>query len=132
MSAVGSDYILKEADITALLEVLSKIRDKWKELICVLELPCYLNEKFSKESLILALNGVIREWIAGNGVMPITLGTLKTKLENDIMEEKTFAKDLIANFYITKFGETSPEATSVEAVSSEAAPRGCIADSASK
>ena len=131
MSAVGLDYVLKDADIPALSEVLTRISDKWQQLATTLELPKFLIAQCRNDSLFLAMNAVIKEWIAGNGVTPITLGTLKKKLESIMMGEKTFAKDLIANFNEQKFpGAPLPEATSPEAAPLEAAPQGHVADSA--
>ena len=132
MSAVGLDHVLEDTDIPALSEVLTRICDKWKQLATALELPNFLISQCCNESLILAMNGVIRVWIAGNGAKPITLGTLKLKLESDTMGEITFAKDLVANFNKKKFpGASFPETTSPGAAPSEAAPRGHVADCAS-
>ena len=117
MSAVGLDYVLKDTDIPALSEVLAPICNKWKTLGNALELPNFLIVQCrDDDSLFLAMNGIVREWIAGNGVTPITLGTLKQKLEGIKMGEKVFAEDLIANFNKVKFPGASPP---------EAAPPGC-------
>ena len=126
------DYVLKDADIPVLMLILTQISHKWQHLATVLQLPHFLIAQCRNNSLILSMNGVIREWIAGNGVKPITLGTLKRKLESVKVGEKDFAKDLIANFNKEKgqfptasflvFPEVSPL---------EATPRGHVADNAS-
>ena len=129
MSAVGLDHVLEDTDIPALSEVLTQISNKWEELATALELPGHLVAQCRNFSLILAMNGIIRVWIAGNGAKPITLGTLKLKLESVTMGEITFAKDLVANFNKKKFpGASFPETTSPGAAPSEAAPRGHVAD----
>ena len=132
MSAVGLDYVLKDADMSDLSEVLAPICDKWQQLATALDLRTHLIAQCSNVKFILAMNSVIKEWIAGNGVAPITLGTLKKKLESSIVGEKTFAKELIANFNKQKFPGAAPsEATSAEAAPSEATPTGHAPDSAS-
>ena len=125
------DYVLKDADIPALSEVLARKCHKWQQLATALELPNFLIAQCLNDSFILAMNGVIREWIAGNGVKPITLGTLKRKLESSIVREKEFAKDLIAKFNKRKKLFPSSEAMFPEVSPSEATPRGHVADSAS-
>ena len=128
------DYVLKDTDIPALSEVLARICHKWKLLATALELLPYMIIQCHNDSLILAMNGIIREWIAGNGVKPITLGTLKRKLESVTVGEKVIAKDLVANF--NKVKSPFPRASFLEAMfpevsPSEAAPRGHVANSAS-
>ena len=126
MSAVGLDHVLKDADIPALLEVLTWISNKWEQLANALGLPGHLVAQCRNDSFILSMNAIIREWMAGNGITPITLGTLKTKLESATMGEKVFAKDLIANFNKLKLAGASPP----QSTSPEAATPGCVADSA--
>ena len=126
MSAVGLDHVLKDTDIPALSEVLARISDKWEELANALGLPGHLVAQCCKNTFVLSMNAVMREWIAGNGRTPITLGTLKTKLESTSMGEKGFAMDLIANFNKEKFAGASPP----QSTSPEAATPGCVADSA--
>ena len=128
------DYVLKDADIPALSEVLARICHKWQQLATALELLPYLIAECHNNSSILAINGIIREWIAGNGVKPITLGTLKRKLETLTVGENVIAKNLIANFNKEKnpFPTASfSEAMFPEVSPLEAAPRGHVADSAS-
>ena len=128
------DYVLKDADISVLVEVLARICDKWQLLATALELSPCLIAQCRNDSLILAMSGIIREWIAGNGVTPITLGTLKRKLESVTVGERVTAKDLIANFNKVKnpFPRASfSEAMFPEVSPSEATPRGHVTDSAS-
>ena len=123
MSAVGLDYVLKNTDMSDLSEVLTEICNKWEQLASALDLPKHLVAQCRKDTFILSMNSVLGEWIAGNGVEPITLGTLKRKLESGTVGEKTLAKDLIAKFNIQKFG--------AEAAPSEATPPGHVPGSAS-
>ena len=127
-------YVLKDADISVLVEVLAPIRSKWQQLAIALQLPPYLIAECHNNSSIMAMNGIIREWIAGSGVKPITLGTLKRKLETLTVGQKGTAKDLISNFNEEKgpFPRASfSEAMCPKVSPSEAAPRGHVADSAS-
>ena len=128
------DYVLKDADISVLVEVLARIQNKWEHLAIALELPHFLIAQCHNDDFTLAMNGIIREWIAGNGVTPITLGTLKRKLESDTVGERVTANNLIADFNKVKnpFPSASfSEAMFPEVSPSEATPRGHVADSAS-
>jgi len=111
MSSVGADYVLKDGDIPALLEILTSISHKWKELATALELKGYLIAQNNNNSFVLAMGSTIREWVAGNGTDLITLGMLKSKLESNAVGEKVFAKEFIAKFNKERFGVAAPGAT---------------------
>jgi len=118
MSAVGSEYTLSDGDIPVLTNILTQVCDVWEQLATALGLPGFRIAQCRNAVLVLAMNCVIREWIAGNGVRPITLGTLKSKLESDMVGKTEFAKELITKFNKERFGAATPEAVSSEAASS--------------
>ena len=115
MSAVHLENVLNSSDISALTEVLTPICNKWAQLATALELPNYIIQQCHCGQLVHCMNNVIREWIAGNGVDPKTLGTLKSKLESNTVGEVAFARMLIAKFNQEKFSTAaSPETTAAD------------------
>ena len=111
--SVDLKYILDSSDISALTEVLTPICNKWVQLATALALPNHIIQQCHCRQLVLCMNNVIREWIAGNGVDPKTLGTLKSKLESNTVGEKAFARMFIAKFNQEKLSAAaSPEVAS--------------------
>jgi len=109
MSAVGSEYTLNGGDIPIMTSILVRVSDVWEQLATALELPDHIITPCRNASFVLTVNDVFWQWITGNGVTPINLRTLKSKLECGEVGKKEFAKELITELNKESFGASTPE-----------------------
>ncbi len=98
MSSVGSGYILKDTDVPHLVKCLTSMSHKWEELGIALGLPPNIREQCRSNRNILSLEKILSEWVAGQGLQPVSLGQLVKALAGDIVGSGRLAGDLISEF----------------------------------
>ena len=98
MSAVDDGYKLTDKDVPLLVEILTPVRHKWKEIAIALKLPSYVWEECRMDKHVIALTSVLNEWIQGNGDEIITLGSLRKVLAGPIVMHRVLADKLIPEF----------------------------------
>ncbi len=98
MSSVGSGYILKHTDVPHLVKCLTSMSFKWQELGIALHLPQNVREQCRSSTNILSLEKILSEWVAGQGLQPVSLGQLVKALAGGIVGHGRLAGDLISEF----------------------------------
>ena len=98
MSSVGSGYILKHTDVPHLVKCLTSMSHKWEELGIALGLPPNVREQCRSNRNILSLEKILSEWVAGQGLQPVSLGQLVKALAGGIVGHGRLAGDLISEF----------------------------------
>ncbi len=100
MSSVGSNYILKDTDVSYVMKCLTSMAHKWELLGIALGLSTFAIKECRGHQIILSLHGILIKWVEGHGVQPASLGRLVKVLASELIGEGRLASKLISDFKI--------------------------------
>ena len=95
---VDEYYELSADDISILVNILTSVSDKWKNIGVALKLHSYMIVPCKESDNILSLTNILNKWIEGNGEKTITLGQLRKTLASNIVGSPRLSYELIPRF----------------------------------
>ena len=100
---VGSDIYLLQEDVTALMQILVEVSDKWELLGTALGLPKHILSDCSKASSnAVSMADILREWISRNPQEKKTLKKLQLALDSELVGRRAIAQILRERFIASR------------------------------